>query len=213
MAYEGRYSEAEEEMRHLPDKFRRAKQTDIAPSADLSLYAFLKKDFNESLSHATYMLKQAQKFNREPAVIFAKCLLGIAHLKKIGKPPESEVYLNEAIVSCRRIKLLELEPDILLSIVRCHHLRDNVPQAREKAQEALTFADRYDYRLKQADIHNFLARLALETGDYKGVRQHAQTAYERAWCDGPPHTYNIALEEAKQLLNDIPTSNDSNNTA
>ena len=64
-------------------------------------------------------------------------------------------------------------------------------------------ADRCEYRLKQADIHNFLARLALDAGDRAAARRHAEIAKERAWCDGPPHCYKPALDEAERLLGEI----------
>ena len=32
------------------------------------------------------------------------------------------------------------------------------------------------------------------------ARHHAETAKERAWCDGPPHCYKPALDEAEHLI-------------
>ena len=64
-------------------------------------------------------------------------------------------------------------------------------------------ADRCEYRLQQADIHNFLARLALDAGDRPAAGEHAIIGYERAWCDGPPHCYKPALEEATRLLAEL----------
>ena len=32
------------------------------------------------------------------------------------------------------------------------------------------------------------------------AREQAEIAKERAWCDGPPHCYKAALEEAEGLL-------------
>jgi hypothetical protein len=63
----------------------------------------------------------------------------------------------------------------------------------------LSIADRCEYRLKQADIHDFLASLALNADDRAVARRHAEVAKERAWCDGPPHCYNPALDEAERL--------------
>ena len=98
---------------------------------------------------------------------------------------------------------MEFEPDILLAWARWHRAKgENLP-ARENAQEALAIADRSEYRLKQADIHNFLARLSLEERDLQAARTHAQAARERAWCDGPPHAYQPALDEAEQLLKEL----------
>jgi hypothetical protein len=73
-------------------------------------------------------------------------------------------------------------------------------EARSLAEEALTIADRCGYRLVQADAHNVLARLALDEGNVEEARDHAQTARERAWCDGPPHRYEVAFREAEGLL-------------
>jgi tetratricopeptide (TPR) repeat protein len=73
---------------------------------------------------------------------------------------------------------------------------------RGKPADALE-ADRCEYRLKQADVHNFLARLDLEAGDRTSALRHAQIAYERAWCDGPPHCYKPALDEAQRLLTQL----------
>ena len=92
-------------------------------------------------------------------------------------------------------------------------------EALSLAQEALDIADRCEYRLVQADCHNFLAELALalseagpeprrrveglEAGDLQKAREHAETARERAWCDGPPHRYEAAFQEAERLLERI----------
>ena len=64
----------------------------------------------------------------------------------------------------------------------------------------LSTADRAEYRLVQADCHNFLARLALDSGDKDAARKEAGVARERARCDGPPHSYKPALDEADRLL-------------
>ena len=112
---------------------------------------------------------------------------------------EAERHLTEALRRCRRVNLVVHEPDILLAWARWHHASGN-PQARADAEEALAVADRCEYRLVQADAHNLLARLALDAGDRKAAREHAEVAKERAWCDGPPHCYKPALEEAERLL-------------
>jgi len=116
---------------------------------------------------------------------------------------EAESHLAEALARLRRVNLVEHEPDILLALARWHRARGDNLLAREAAQEALAIADRSEYRLKQADIHNFLARLSLEEGAREAARTHAETARERAWCDGPPHAYQPALDEAERLLKEL----------
>ena len=109
-------------------------------------------------------------------------------------------HLTEALTRCRRINLVDLEPDILLAWARWHRACGNTQEAQAHAEEALAIADRCEYRLAQADIHNFLARLALDAGDREKAREQAEIAKERAWCDGPPHCYKPALDEAERML-------------
>jgi tetratricopeptide (TPR) repeat protein len=144
----------------------------------------------------------------ERDIIQAEWLLGaalVALASEEGEPRDealakAEAHLTEALTGCRRTNLVYYEPDILLAWARWHRARGNREQALRDAQEALAIADRCEYRLKQADIHNFLARLALDAGDKKGALHHTQIARERASCDGPPHCYQPALEEADRLL-------------
>jgi len=116
---------------------------------------------------------------------------------------EAESHLTDALTRCRRINLVELEPDVLLAWARWHHLKGDPAQARKTADEALSIADRCEFRLKQADCHNFLAALSQQEGDTKAAIAHARTAYERAWCDGPPHCYKPALDQATRLLQSL----------
>ena len=113
---------------------------------------------------------------------------------------QAEPHLTDALARCRRINLVEFEPDILLAWAKWHRLRGNTDQALRDAAEALGIADRSEYRLNQADLHLFLAQLALDQGDRPKARRHAETAHERALCDGPPHCYQPALEQAERLL-------------
>ena len=113
---------------------------------------------------------------------------------------EAETHLTEALTRCRRINLVELEAEILLSWAKWHRAKGDTRAARDTAEEALSIADRCEYRLNQADIHNFLALLDLEAGNNKAAIAHARKAHERAWCDGPPHCYKPALDEADRLL-------------
>ena len=76
-------------------------------------------------------------------------------------------------------------------------------EAMNLAREALGIADRCEYRLKQADIHNFLAQAALDEENLAEAQKHAEIGKERAWCDGRPHCYKPALDEAERLLSEI----------
>jgi hypothetical protein len=126
-------------------------------------------------------------------------LLGTAHVE-LGQLTDAESFLTEALTRCRHINLVELEPDILLSWARWHRLNEAMKPARECAEEALSIASRSDYRLKEAEIYNFFTHCDMDAGQLDQAREHAQKAQKRAWCDGPPHCYKLALDEAQGLL-------------
>jgi tetratricopeptide (TPR) repeat protein len=72
--------------------------------------------------------------------------------------------------------------------------------AIDYAEEARLIAERSGYVLDLADIHNFLAQLALDAGQREEAGRLAQQAHDYAWCDGPPYAYQPALDEANRLL-------------
>jgi tetratricopeptide (TPR) repeat protein len=132
----------------------------------------------------------------------------------LGELDGAEVHLHDALQRCRRINLAVLEPDVLLSLARLHYAQARALQAlsskqsllqeaRNCAEQALSIADRCEYRLKQADICNFLAQWELDAGSVADARKYAETAKDRAWCDGPPYSYQAALDKAQRLLEEI----------
>jgi len=104
------------------------------------------------------------------------------------------------IIAALILNLLELEPDILLELARWHRLKQEPKEAYQQAKAALNIANRNEYRLKQADIHDFLAQLALDANDLETVHYHATIGLERAECDGAPYWYKPAVDYAKRLL-------------
>jgi hypothetical protein len=145
-------------------------------------------------------------FGGERDIIRSKWLLGRA-LIMMGKDlSDAATLLTDALTRCRRIMMVDHEPDILLAWAYWHRVQKNAQEAHVYAEEALAIADRCEYRLKQAEIRNFLARVALEGGRREAAREHAEAARERAWCDGPPHCYKVALDEAEGMLRELGVS-------
>ena len=98
--------------------------------------------------------------------------------------------------------MIDHEPSILLAGARWHHGGGDRTKARRFAEDALRIADRCEYRFDQAEIHNFLARLSLDSGKPAEARDQAQKAKDYSYCDGPPHYYKPAHEEAERLLSE-----------
>ena len=216
LAYAGRFAEAEHE---LKASTRYWKKTDsgqglspfrsdlelsrrrCADRAYRALLSLVQGDFPAALATARESRRLADVDSLERDIIWAEWLLGWAHTV-LGETAAAEPHLNEALSRCRRINLIHFEPSILLASARWHHGGGDGTQARRFAEDALRIADRCEYRLNQADIHNFLARLAVDSGKPAEARDQAQKAKDYAYCDGPPHYYKPAHEEAERLLSE-----------
>ncbi|MCH7922292.1 MAG: tetratricopeptide repeat protein [Nitrospinae bacterium] len=209
LAYQGAFDKAEQHLTKALEVLDAYETNYVSVFwAYRALRALLMGDAKDALEAARRAreLADVQLFERD--IIRAEWLLGAARVTLASEErsrqnehlAEAETHLTEALTRCRRINLVDQEPDILLAWARWHHASDNAQQAQYYTEEALAIADRSEYRLNQADIHNFLARLALDAGDQEAARQHAEVARERAWCDGPPHSYKPALDEAERML-------------
>lgn len=173
-----------------------------------ALRALIISDSRAALDAARQARRLADEVARthypvERDFIRAEWLLGAALLADGNDLNDAAVHLAEALTRCRRINHMEVEPDILLAWARWHQACGNRQEAQAYAEEALAIADRCEYRLAQAGIRNFLARLALDVGEREAARGHAEVARERAWCDGPPYCYRVALDEADGLLREL----------
>jgi len=215
LAYEGAFDRADGELGTALASFTQlgAPQSRCVVWSYRALRALLMGDAPAALKAARKARELADVFHPgygkiERDVIRAEWLLGWAHVAralddkshKAEHLAEAETHLTEAFTRCRLINNVDSEPDILLAWARWHRAKDDPDSARKPALDALSIADRAEYRLVQADCHNFLARLALDSGDASAARKEAEVARERALCDGPPHSYKPALDEADRLL-------------
>jgi len=181
-------------------------------------YRALRAIVMDDAKSALAALKEARRFweltaeHRHPHELDLAEILWLsgAARRGTGDTTGAESDLNEALSRCRRIRLVELEADILLEMARLQWDKTRgkntnlTEEAKSLTREALEIADRCEYRLVQADIHNFLAQMALAAGEKATAKKHAETARQRALCDGPPHCYQKALDQAEQLLAKLP---------
>jgi tetratricopeptide (TPR) repeat protein len=199
LAYQGEFGESEKEIEaaiKIAQKLGE-KQNEGLSHSYLSTRALLMSNTEEALKYARKSRELAGVGHYESDIIRAEWLLGAAYLLKENLP-EAEKHLTEALTRDRKINLVVFEPDILLKFAKLKLTQDHKGEALKFADEALQIADRCEYRLKQADIHNFLAEFYLAAGDLKGARKHGEIAKERAECG-----YKPALEKAEKLLDDI----------
>lgn len=216
LAYEGQFGESDERLTRASRVFDAmgAKNTNFVSviRSDQALAALLAGDAKGALEAARLARRLANQvaeefFPVERDYVMAEWLIGAALValaqegsqQRNHRLTEADTHLTEALTRCRRINLVELEPDILLARAKWHQANENTDEALEYAGEALAIADRCEYRLNQADVHNFLAALAVEK-DHDAAVEHARKAFDYAVCDGTPHVYKPALDEAIRLL-------------
>jgi hypothetical protein len=212
LAYCGMFDEAESELKVARGVFDRlgAAHTNFVSvvRAYGAIRALLMCDSRAALEAARQARTRADEVAKkispyERDFIRAEWLLGAAHVMEGKDLATAAAHLADALTRCRRINMVDHEPDILLAWARWYRAKANAQEAQAYAEEALSIADRCEYRLAQADIHNFLAHLALDEGDRQKARKEAEIAKERAWCDGPPHCYKPALDEAEKMLKEL----------
>lgn len=195
LSFQGEFKESEQESSIAMNLLNEGKKQQIGTIfAYRSFRALFMSHAEEAIKHAKKAREFADAEKYEMDIIQAEYLLGTANLMK-GDYPEAEKHLNEALIRDRKINLVQLEPDILLELAKLRFNQKHKSEALKSAQEALHIADRCEYRLNQADIHNFLAEFNLAEGDIVSAREHNETAKERAGCG-----YIPALERAEKLL-------------
>lgn len=166
-----------------------------------SFRALIMSNVEEAIDFAKKACKTAKVSLMKGDIIYAEYLLGTAHL--MGENLlDAEMHLNEALSQDRKINLVEFEPQILLEHAKLRFKENRKEEALNFANEALQIADRCEFRLQQADIHNFLTQFYLDAGDLKKAREYGEIAKERAECG-----YKPALEKAENLLKDIEIQN------
>lgn len=123
-------------------------------------------------------------------------------------------YLDSAFSECRRLRLVQMEPQLLLvrgmiSARRAEASADQsgrerwLKEGEELATEAVRIAGRCGYRLNEAEAYNLLATIYLTAGNVATARRYAERAMERATCDvGPaaPYYHKPAFDAAVRLI-------------
>ena len=197
--YFGEFEEAEKELSKalaLFTKLNKAQSQGIV-FVYRSFRSLLMSNAEDALKYAEEARELADVVKMERDIIRAEWLLGAAHLLK-GNLVEAEKHITDALIRDRKINLVEFESDILLEFAKLRFKLNHKEEALKFADEALQIAERCEFQLKQADIHNFLAEFYMDAGDLEKAREHGEIAKERAGCG-----YKVALEKAEKMLSEI----------
>lgn len=195
LAYQGKFEDSKKEHIRALELFIKEEnvQSQGVVWAYLSFLSLLMSDAERALKSAKKARELANVEKAERDFIRTGWLLGASYLAK-GDLKEAERHLSDALVQDRRINLVDWEPDILLELAKLRFAKKHKEEALRLAREALEIADRCEFRLKQADIHNFLAEFYIDARDFVIAKEHIKIAKERAECG-----YKPAMDKAEKL--------------
>ncbi|HEV2963366.1 MAG TPA: hypothetical protein VG649_16175 [Candidatus Angelobacter sp.] len=113
---------------------------------------------------------------------------------------EVQRHLDQAQTDAQQNQLTDYQADTLLSLARWHRANAKIQEARDCCDEALHIAEDHGYRLKKADICNFIGHLELDNGRPKQAMKWAERAKKLAFWNHPTDQYMPAITEAEKLL-------------
>lgn len=219
LSYRGAWQEAEQELEKGLELFLKSHSTKDWLSKHWANRSQL-ANFTGKTDDALQFAQEALKFSIQDAnedypverdFIRDYWLLGAAH-RANNELTQAEENLSKAFNLCRQINLADTEADILHELAKLRYAQEKIEEAKTLAEEALLITERSGYVLQGADVHLFLATLALEgyklnveseLSDKEAARLHAEKALELATCDGPPYYYKVAYEEAERFLENL----------
>lgn len=203
-AYEGRHSEARSEIARLPKGFGKHNHSDFSVYVDKLLYGLEDpSESNKLVYYANELRKLAQKYRYKNDEVVAAWALGLAYLSA-GDSGRASRYLDSAATLSEATGYKELKSDIMIAKARCLlYAKQSISVVLEAAKNALSVASDCGYRLKEAEIQNFLAALSLEHGDSSVAEQYARAAHQSSLCDGPPHWYKRVFKESESVLDQL----------
>lgn len=219
--YCGRYSEAEHELDIAAQLFEedgKPQSLGIVWYYRVLLFYF-KGEFEKARDAAqrAYEFSQREypKWGGKIGKDEVRAKLSLGFVKRIeGHLDESEQLLSEALVACRKMNYIEIEPDMLLEMGRLRlfqyqkELNESKKMILKKeldsfTSEALNLAQISSFRLKQVDIYLFMAEYSLKMRLFQQAIEYAHIGSNLAWCDGPPHSYAYTVDAFKQLITEI----------
>lgn len=198
LTYKGNFDESKKEFEYTIKILQNLweKQSEGISYSYCAIHSILMSKADNALNFAKKSRELADIVHYERDIIRAEYLIGAANnMKGKGKLTLAEKHLTDALTGDRKINLVEYEPDILLEFAKLRFQQDRKKEALKFAEEALQIANRCEYRLKQADIHNFLAEFYLDAGNLEKAREHSEIAKDRANCG-----YKPVSEKVEKLL-------------
>jgi tetratricopeptide (TPR) repeat protein len=161
----------------------------------------------EASDAADKLLKEGERTGYEYGIAAAHARLAIIAMGT-GDLDGAKGHLDEAhrhSVSCG---FVSKETDVLIQYGRLLAARQDWPGAQKKADQVILRTEKGAHKLGRIEAYALRA-LAISRLFQAGLATRAEavasarTAYQLAWCDGPPYVYRRFLQEAGGLLLDL----------
>lgn len=155
-----------------------------------------------------YCIQKARELMKEKVTeddVIASWLAGSAYLI-LKKLKEAEDELKYALNVCRATRFVEVEVDILISLVKLYYYQNKTKDFNvflNLMSEALELSERCDYRLKKADCHFLLSEIAIEIGEREKAKHHAEIALRLASFDDTKYNYGPIVDKTEKILREI----------
>lgn len=108
--------------------------------------------------------------------------------------------LHYALTNSRSVGLVQEELQALIDLAELRRRQGDAKAARDYLDDVWEPAERGPYPLFHADALNVLAQIERDAGNHAAAAKAVTSAYQLAWCDGPPYAYHWGLEAAKAHL-------------
>lgn len=205
LIYRGCYSEALEEIMRAREHWRVSSSPHAhhglsLTEAFLALRFLFVGDAEGALRHAIESRRNAQL---ERNIIQSEWLTGLAMVqisKEESNLLRAEEHLSEAMRRCRRIRLVEFEPEIMLALAVLYRERGERRLSFTSAEDSLSVAEECEYRLQQAEAHIFLAEMAIAMRNTEVARHEAELARVLAKGDRAGYDYKRVLDLVDKIL-------------
>jgi hypothetical protein len=135
-----------------------------------------------------------------PLVTVHQKSLEAAIAQTCGDCNRATELLNDALAVARHVKNSDSEVALLIQFADTSAALGRLDDARSFVSDAIQFAKHFQLRLRQSDAANVLSRIEHLAGNREAAAQAALTAYQLAWCDGPPFSYEWGIRQARENL-------------
>jgi len=135
--------------------------------------------------------------SNERDFILSAWLQGVSNVR-LGEHSKAESWLTHALERARNIDMIEAELPILNGLIELWLGREEYNLIPPIAEQVMFLAQRGGYPLILADLYNLQTQHMIAVSEKKLAEHYATLAYQTAWCDAPPYTYNYAMNIAEK---------------